>query len=375
MNSPVASPLNDFDSKVERWDATARASRASNKFTLLTADELEALPDPEWLIEGILPTACLGVLYGEPGAGKSFLALDWANHIAAGQQWFGRDVRGGNVIYVCAEGATGLKLRVRAWRTTHSGALNRLHFVTRAVNMLDKSEAGELIDAVRSVAPPPCLIIIDTLARCFGGGDENAGKDMNAFVTCADSFREAFPPVSVLVVHHTGKDKTKRERGHSALGAAADTMLRLSNKQFTITLQCEKQKDADTLKDLHLRLRKVRLAGSRSSCVIERASRPPNNKAASNQAHKLPSDRAAIDSLIVFGATGATFSAWQSASGLPPSTFKDAKKRLEEDELVARGEDGNWFAVRCRPEAESAPVLSIDARRPRAGQEGRRTPL
>ena len=68
-----------------------------------------------------------------------------------------------------------------------------MHFMTRAVNMLDKSEAAELINAVRQVEGDPRLIIIDTLARCFGGGDENAAKDMNAFVTCADAFREAFP--------------------------------------------------------------------------------------------------------------------------------------------------------------------------------------
>ena len=73
MNSPMATPLCGFDSKVKRWDATASASRGSSKFTLLTTDELEALPDPEWLIEGILPSGGLGVLYGQPGAGKSFL--------------------------------------------------------------------------------------------------------------------------------------------------------------------------------------------------------------------------------------------------------------------------------------------------------------
>ena len=82
----------------------------------------------------------LGVLYGQPGAGKSFLALDWANHLSAGHQWFSRNVKSGNVIYVCAEGATGLKPRVRAWRTTHSGELKQLRFITRAVNMLDRAK-------------------------------------------------------------------------------------------------------------------------------------------------------------------------------------------------------------------------------------------
>jgi hypothetical protein len=52
---------------------------------LLTADELDGLPDPRWLVDGILPERAIAVLYGQPGIGKSFLALDWAFSIAAGR--------------------------------------------------------------------------------------------------------------------------------------------------------------------------------------------------------------------------------------------------------------------------------------------------
>ena len=267
-------------------------------------------------------------------------------------------MKSGNVIYVCAEGATGVKPRVRAWRTAHSGELKQLRFVTRAVNMLDKSEAAELISAVQSVEANPCLIIIDTLARCFGGGDENAAKDMNAFVTCADSFRELFPGVAVLVVHHTGKDATRGERGHTALRAAADTILRLSKGPTVLTLKCDKQKDAEAFKELRLKLRKVRLQNGTSSCVIERGSATIDKDPADIQAPKLASDRTALELLIAHGPTGATFSKWEEASGLPSSTFKDAKKRLEADELVAKGDDGNWLATQTRPEADPSPVSS-----------------
>jgi hypothetical protein len=333
---------------------TAPATRQSNKFILVTVSELEALPDPEWLIEGILPRDALGVLYGEPGAGKSFLALDWAAHIADGQRWFDLDVKGGNVIYVCAEGTAGLKLRVRAWRKSHTADLRGLHFLTRAVNMLQENEVAGLMKAIRSTRAEPNLIIIDTLARCFGGGDENGASDMGSFVASTDELRANFPGATVLVVHHTGKDANRRERGHTALRAAADTILRLSKNGSALTLRCDKQKDADPLRDLSIRLRKLRMAG-RSSCVIERASREPITSSVATQVPRLSSARKALEALNTFGPTGARFSDWEVASGLPSSTFKDARKRLHDDGFIEKADNGNWCATR-RAEAGPTPI-------------------
>ena len=52
------------------------------RFKLYTIEELEDLPDPDWLINGLIPENSLVELYGEPGAGKSFLALDFRAIIA-----------------------------------------------------------------------------------------------------------------------------------------------------------------------------------------------------------------------------------------------------------------------------------------------------
>ena len=52
------------------------------RFQLHTGQDLERLPDPEWLIEGLLPAHSFGVLFGPAGVGKSFLALDWGLSVA-----------------------------------------------------------------------------------------------------------------------------------------------------------------------------------------------------------------------------------------------------------------------------------------------------
>jgi hypothetical protein len=51
---------------------------------LLTLEEIEALPDLQYLIAGVLPEHSFCVLYGEPGCGKTFVALSMALACAAG---------------------------------------------------------------------------------------------------------------------------------------------------------------------------------------------------------------------------------------------------------------------------------------------------
>ena len=59
-------------------EGAASDKKAAPTFELLCPADIEALPDLEYLIEGILPVPTFGVLYGPPGAGKSFVALSMA---------------------------------------------------------------------------------------------------------------------------------------------------------------------------------------------------------------------------------------------------------------------------------------------------------
>src|SRR4029079_9871616 len=65
------------------------------RLRLLTDEELDDLPKPEWLVDGALPARSLILLFGDTGVGKSFLALDWAASIATGTAWHGRPVKQG----------------------------------------------------------------------------------------------------------------------------------------------------------------------------------------------------------------------------------------------------------------------------------------
>ncbi len=93
-------------------------STKSIKF--FTSKELRTLKDPEWLVDTILEVNSLAMMFGPPGGGKSFCALDMALHVATGEDWLGYPVpERGDVIYIATEGINGIKLRVEAWEQAH----------------------------------------------------------------------------------------------------------------------------------------------------------------------------------------------------------------------------------------------------------------
>lgn len=229
--------------------------------TYSTKDVLR-LPDPTWQIAGVFPEGGLGVLYGPSGTGKTFVALDMALSVAEGYNWLQRPTKPGAVAYVVGEGRGGLKFRLRAWYEAHEPRLEMpFTWILQPVNFLNEADVKHLINLIRV---PPSLLVIDTLARNFGGGDENETKDMNQFIQNVDLLRTELQ-TGVLVVHHTGKDLTKGARGNSALEGAADVMMMLSTKQ---RLKCLKQKDAEDFKTIHLDFPIIQLAGESSSRIV-----------------------------------------------------------------------------------------------------------
>jgi hypothetical protein len=222
-------------------------SRGSGpEIRLLSDAQLEELPEPEPLIEGVLFANTLASLFGGPGAYKSFVALSMATAIAHAGQWCGYSTRVGPVVYVCAEGAGGFSRRIRAWKSAHqvSGSIP-LWTVPHSVILSDPTWVSALARKVEETlgAERPQLIVVDTLNRNMLG-NENAAEDMSAFVRGCDLLRRRFA-TTVLVVHHTGHAVDGRGRGHSSWFAALDTEIQCARDGHRVTLTCTKQKDAE----------------------------------------------------------------------------------------------------------------------------------
>ena len=231
------------------------------RIRILDLDELENLPPPSFLITNVLTEGGLSVLWGRSGGMKSFVALDMAMCIATGMPWHGKPVKQGLVVYLAAEGSHGLGRRAIGWRRTRGRNLPKPLFklIPHGV-ALTGEDLVPLVDAIMELVVCPVLIIIDTLARTFGTGDENKQADMNAYVSAADRLREA-TGANVLIVHHSGVHEDKRERGSNVLRGAADTVIKVSRNDDKLDIINHgpegKQKDAEEFKTIRLETKKV----------------------------------------------------------------------------------------------------------------------
>lgn len=206
----------------------------------------------EYTLKGYLPANSLCSIYGPSGSYKSFLAVSWACHIAASKKWAGRSVSGGSVLYVVGEGGIGVPRRVRAWENAYNAGdrISNLYLVNRPVFPVRREEVNQVILAAQEVkdatGEPVRFIVIDTLARCFGGNDENDARDMGAFIEGCDTIKRE-TGATLLVVHHSGKDDSKGARGSSAFRAALDAeySIRREGEGGAIVLTCTKMKDSE----------------------------------------------------------------------------------------------------------------------------------
>jgi len=248
-----------------------------NLFDVLSIESLFSRPDPEFLIDRHIPEKSVGFLYGAPGAGKSFISLDWALHTAFNRpDWHGDTIKakpGACVIYIAGEGASGYKSRIAAWMHRHNVASDergKFGLIYQSVNFMNGEDVLKLARTLRqAVKSPVALIVIDTVSRSMPGADENLQKEMTMFVKACDVVKDAFS-CAVLGVHHANKQGDMR--GSSVLLGAGDFVFKLERKKGSPIgrLHCEKQKDApDGWGDAY-RFDVVTLGEGRSSLVPAR---------------------------------------------------------------------------------------------------------
>jgi len=249
---PVADQPGDATSLVS-GDVRVEMMRAK----ILPRSRFGTIERPTYLIEDTLNLASDTWLIGASGSFKSFVALDWACHVATGKPWNGRRVRQGKVLIVVAEGSSGIEQRVRAWEelngVTVGDELTMLPESVYASSGVGRGSFGERVSldwwtlTEIAGAERPSLVLLDTQARMATGLNENDNSDMAFWTECVASLR-ASSGACVLVVHHTGR-KGGDARGGSAIDAAQDmewTVTREDDQAGVraAKLACTKNKDA-----------------------------------------------------------------------------------------------------------------------------------
>jgi hypothetical protein len=204
--------------------------------------------------------------------------MDLGFHISIGRQWGGRRVTQAPVVYIAAEGSSGVKKRKVGFEKENPNlpAPVPFYLISAAPNLgVGQEDQRALIASVSAVGIKPGLIIIDTLAQTLGGGDENGGG-MLQFVANATALANHFGAF-VLVVHHVGLTADDRERGHSSLIGGADVRILCQRKddEFAATLKWLKLKDEDTNITLRAHLARVVISHDEdgdeiSTLIVER---------------------------------------------------------------------------------------------------------
>ncbi len=348
-------------------------------FRFVSADNMPIKPAC-WLVRDYIEENALAVLYGQPGKGKSFIALDMSCCIATGTDFHGHKVTAGAVFYIAGEGHNGLARRLHAW-SQHSGRTleNAPLFISEgATDLANEENATRVAEAVKRLTEmtgnTPVLIVIDTLARNFGG-DENSAADMGKFVRHVDMHLRNRWKATTLIVHHSGKDGDRGARGSSALKGAADAEYEVSRQEGDklIRLTPRKMKDAEEPPPLAFELvviplhddsgnpiagAALRLAEYKAPAVLATSGMGKNQRAAltilENMYKEIPSRQCDLDRQ--HQTTYILADNWQErckTEGIERNRFPEAR-----DALIKRGAiylDGQNVVLQTKPYESSEP--------------------
>ena len=180
-------------------------------YPLVSVGEVLKCPPLRWRVKGLIPARGIGQIYGASTAGKSFLSLDLAVHVARGRAWYEHKVNASFVAIFSLEGQEGMRNRIAAYIDYFGEELPPNISIGTAPTTFYKPED---LEAIAASLPDGCLCIVDTQACASVGLDENRTDDMTLLIEGCKQLA-ARKDCFVLLVHHAGKDLTRGARGSS----------------------------------------------------------------------------------------------------------------------------------------------------------------
>jgi RecA-family ATPase len=193
------------------------------------------MPEPEWIVDGIIPTQQLMVLAGEAGVGKSFFCYSLALAVAGGLSFGGRSTRPGRVLYFDEENSPpDLRAYVHRLWTGHGKpdtATIEEHLRVESFSMTGalREDAASMFQIASE--HQPSLVFVDTCAAVLQTEDENSNSEAAKHVRVMRRIKTFCPPECSIVVlkHATLNHKTGRKdiRGAKAWKGSTDATLYL----------------------------------------------------------------------------------------------------------------------------------------------------
>ena len=194
---------------------------------IFPADEftLRPLPRAPFVIKDWLPKSGKALFYAPAKTGKSYFSLQIARSVGAGEPLLGLETSQGKSLYIQFE--LGEEILQRRMREETKMPYPNVWVGTNFSLKLDTPSGQRmLMDAVDAVQPT--LLILDPLYKAING-DENEASDMMKVVNYLDDIITTFG-CSIIVIHHSGKDESKRGRGSTVFEDWVDSYIQMKKK-------------------------------------------------------------------------------------------------------------------------------------------------
>jgi RecA-family ATPase len=184
-------------------------------------DDVDQSTAKEEIVQGVLGAGEFSLFVAKPGTAKSVLVGDIDCHIAAGKDWHGRKVKHGLVVFFAAERKKLTERRVAAWRKKHG--LSGIPFAVvggkldMTTGLIDAKVLVATIKTLEEKCGHSCvLVILDTVTRTFGPGDQHQSRDMQRYVQSVDELTRA-TGAHIAAIHHSPWND---DRGKGAIDPA-----------------------------------------------------------------------------------------------------------------------------------------------------------
>jgi hypothetical protein len=156
----------------------AAAAPGCGRLLLTSSEFVDTFTPPDYLIDGLLQRRFFYSLTAPTGTGKTCIALRIAAHVALGLPLAGHEVERGKVLFFAGENPDDVRMR---WikLLEEMGIQSSIGVIWRAGGLkLSGEEIRRRIKAETDAHGPFALIVIDTSAAFFEGGDENSNVEM-----------------------------------------------------------------------------------------------------------------------------------------------------------------------------------------------------
>jgi putative DNA primase/helicase len=286
--SPVDSDVNDFvQAGGDLLSLLEGGKDIIERLQVFTGDSIEEseYDPPDEIVEDLLTSSTLNMLYGASHSGKTFFAIALAVAVSNGDMFFDKHTDKGNVVYLATEAPRTVRDRLHAIKRYQGKSLDNFYVVPLPLNFYsNRNDVIDVINLCNKIGNVK-LVIGDTLARMSAGANENSGEDMGPIMESFDSVARETGS-SVLIIHHSGKNAERGSRGWSGMPAHIDAEIEITpaGERGEKTARVSKQRELGTTgMEIPFKLKVVEMGegkfGSmKTSCIVKEDEEPREKK-------------------------------------------------------------------------------------------------